>query len=181
MHVCIQKCPLKSTSSCNSFPVSREQLASWPISSVSVSRQSHGYSLRWVIKSPVSARLDLFSTRDAAFRGLPEIAVYRVDAEGRLRRLGLLVPVYPEGFVMRQDDGKTLHSEGLPWWLYDMRPQGYLGRAYAARYGAALQLPERLVDWTDTHALRALLAHGGDSGSEICFGRYCPGPLPCSA
>ena len=70
-----------------------------------------------------AARSIQYARRDT-FRGLPEIAVYRVDAEGRLRRLGLLVPVYPEGFVMRQDDGKTLHSEGLPWWLYDMRPQG---------------------------------------------------------
>ena len=134
-----------------------------------------------------AARSIQYARRDT-FRGLPEIAVYRVDAEGRLRRLGLLVPVYPEGFVMRQDDGKTLHSEGLPWWLYDMRPQGYLGRAYAARYGAALQLPERLVDWTDTHALRALLAHGGDGVGNLLLGDIArdhflaaPEPTPIDA
>lgn len=116
-----------------------------------------------------AARSIQYTRRDAS-RGLPEIAVYRVDAEGRLRRLGILVPVCPDGFVMRQDDGKTLHSDGLPWWLYDMRPQGYLGRAYAARYGAALGLPERLVDWNDTHTLRALLAHGGDAVGNLLLG-----------
>jgi serine/threonine protein kinase HipA of HipAB toxin-antitoxin module len=56
----------------------------------------------------------------------------------------------------------TLHSDGLPWWLFDMRPQGYLGRAYAALHGAELGLPERLTDWNDSHALRALLAYGHD-------------------
>lgn len=134
-----------------------------------------------------AARSIQYTRRDAS-RGLPEIAVYRVDAQGRLRRLGILVPVYPDGFVMRQDDGKALHSDGLPWWLYDMRPQGYLGRAYAARYGAALQLPERLVDWTDTHALRALLAHGGDGVGNLLLGDSArdhflavPAPRPIDA
>lgn len=134
-----------------------------------------------------SARSIQYTRRDAS-RGLPEIAVYRVDAEGRLRRLGVLVPVCPDGFVMRQDDGKTVHSDGLPWWLCDMRPQGYLGRAYAARYGAALQLPERLVDWTDTHALRALLAHGGDGVGNLLLGDIArdhflaaPAPRPIDA
>lgn len=103
-------------------------------------------------------------------RGLRDIPVYRVDAEGRIRQLGTLVPVRPEGFVMCQQDGVTLHSDGLPWWLLDMRPQGYLGRAYAARHGAELGLPERLADWTDTHALQALLAHGYDVVGNLLLG-----------
>jgi len=134
-----------------------------------------------------AARSIQYTRRDTS-RGLPEIAVYRVDAEGRLHRLGLLVPVYPEGFVMRHDGGKTLHCDGLPWWLYDMRPQGYLGRAYAARFGAVLQLPERLVDWTDTHALRALLAHGRDGVGNLLLGEIArdhflaaPVPTPIDA
>ena len=105
-----------------------------------------------------SARSE-YTLRDTT-RGLPEIPVYRIDAEGRIQQLGALTPVRPDGFVMRQADGATLHSDGLPWWLFDMRPQGYLGRAYAARHGAELGLPDRLTDWTDTHVFRALLAHG---------------------
>jgi hypothetical protein len=84
---------------------------------------------------------------------------------------------------MRQDDGVSLHSDGLPWWLYDMRPQGYLGRAYAARHGAELQLPARLVDWDDTHALKALLAHGEDITGNLLLGdaardEFLAMPLP---
>jgi hypothetical protein len=103
-------------------------------------------------------------------RGLPDIPINRVNAEGQIRQLGTLVPVRPEGFVMRQEDGVTLHSDGLPWWLFDMRPQGYLGRAYAVRHGAELGLPERLADWSDTHALRALLVYGHDVVGNLLLG-----------
>lgn len=116
-----------------------------------------------------AARSIQYALRDN-LRGLPDIPVHQVDAEGRIRRLGNLIPVRPEGFVMRQEDGVTLHSEGLPWWLTDMRPQGYLGRAYAARHGAALGLPTRLGDWSDRHALRALLAHGHDMVGNLLLG-----------
>ncbi|MFT3734102.1 MAG: type II toxin-antitoxin system HipA family toxin YjjJ [Rhodocyclaceae bacterium] len=110
-----------------------------------------------------------YTLRDTQ-RGLPDMPVHRVDAQGLLHRLGTLVPVRPEGFVMREEGGATLHSDGLPWWLADMRPAGYLGRAYAARHGAALGLPARLPDWTDTHVLRALLTHGHDLPGNLLLG-----------
>ena len=97
-------------------------------------------------------------------------SVYRVGTDGMLRILGRLIPVYPEGFVMAQADGKMVHSDGLPWWLFDMRPQGYLGRAYNQRHGPRLGLPERLSDWSDTHALRALLLQGEDLPGNILLG-----------
>jgi hypothetical protein len=117
-----------------------------------------------------AARSIQYALRDSA-RGLPDIPVYRVDSEGRIRQLGTLIPVRPDGFVMRQEDGAIRHSDGLPWWLFDMRPQGYLGRTYAARHGAELGLPQHLSDWTDTHALRALLAHGQDGVGNLLLGQ----------
>jgi DNA-binding transcriptional ArsR family regulator len=129
-----------------------------------------------------AARSIQYTLRDTT-RGLPDIPVYRVDAEGRIRQLGTLIPVRPEGFVMCQEDGVTLHSDGLPWWLFDMRPQGYLGRAYAACHGVELGLPERLSDWTDAHALRALIGHGHDVVGNLLLGdvaraRFLAAPLP---
>ncbi|BCA66225.1 transcriptional regulator [Fluviibacter phosphoraccumulans] len=110
-----------------------------------------------------------YALRDRA-RGIGEAPVYRVSAEGILRELGTLIPVRPDGYVMVQSDGKTLHSESLPWWLYDMRPQGYLGRAYASRHAQMLGLPAALNEWNDTHALRALLAHGHDAIGNLLLG-----------
>jgi DNA-binding transcriptional ArsR family regulator len=116
-----------------------------------------------------SGRSIHYALRDTR-RRLSDIPIYRVSTEGLIKQLGTLIPVQPDGFVMQQQDGKTLHSDGLPWWLYDMRPQGYLGRAYVARYGANLGLPDRLADWTDTHALQALLVHGHDVVGNILLG-----------
>ncbi len=116
-----------------------------------------------------AARSIQYALRDT-IRGLPDIPIYRINAEGLIRKLGMLVPVRPEGFVMRQEDGVALHSDGLPWWLFDMRPQGYLGRAYAARHGVEIGLPERLADWSDTHVLRALLMHGHDVIGNLVLG-----------
>lgn len=116
-----------------------------------------------------AARSIQYALRDTT-RGFSDIAIYRVDAEGRIRQLGTLIAVRPEGFVMCEEDGTTRHSDGLPWWLFDMRPQGYLGRAYASRHAAELGLPGRLTEWTDSHALRALLAHGHDVVGNLLLG-----------
>jgi HipA-like C-terminal domain len=110
-----------------------------------------------------------YALRDTG-RGFGDVPVFRVDAEGRLTELGVLSPVRPDGFVFTQADGVQLHSDGLPWWLLDMRPQGYLGRAYATRYGAELGLPSTLKEWTDSHALRALLVHGHDLVGNLLLG-----------
>lgn len=69
-----------------------------------------------------AARSIQYTLRDST-RGLPDIPIYRVDEEGRIRQLGTLIPVRPEGFVMRQENGVALHSDGSPWWLLDMRPR----------------------------------------------------------
>jgi hypothetical protein len=116
-----------------------------------------------------AARSIQYALRDT-LRGLPDISISRVNSGGQIRQLGTLIPVRQEGFVMRQEDGVTQYSDGLPWWLSDMRPHGYLGRAYAARHGAELGLPERLSDWTDTHALRAMLTHGFDVVGNLLLG-----------
>ncbi len=129
-----------------------------------------------------SGRSIQYALRDSG-RGLGDIPIYRVSTDGTIRRLGILVPVRPDGFVMRQDDGQCLHSDSLPWWLLDMRPQGFLGRAYAEHHAAALGLPPRLAEWTDMHALRALLAHGHDVVGDLLLGdiareRFIDAPPP---
>ena len=86
--------------------------------------------------------------RDAG-RGFGDVPVFRVDAQGKLKELGLLTPVRPDGYVFTPADSLQVHSDGLPWWLLDILPQGYLGRAYAAHVGTTLGLPSTLKEWTD--------------------------------
>jgi len=116
-----------------------------------------------------AARSIQYALRDAT-RGFAEVPVYRVSAEGQIRRLGMLVPVRPDGFVMLQDDGTRLHSDGLPWWVQDMRPAGFLGRAFAISFAAELALPADINAWTDAHVLRALIHHGEDLVGNLLLG-----------
>ncbi|PAN79749.1 phosphatidylinositol kinase [Enterobacter cloacae] len=116
-------------------------------------------------------------------RGFSSAPVYRITEEGTVKPLGKLVPVYPDGFVMEQTDNICLHSDGLPWWLFDMRPQGYLGRAYASRFSPELGLPPNPENWSDTDVIRALLAHGHDAVGNLLIGEqarnhFVEMPLP---
>ena len=133
-----------------------------------------------------AARATRYALRDR-FRPLPNIAVYRVTTTGQIVALGTLYPVRPDGFVMVQTDGVSTHYEGLPWWLNDMRPQGFLGRAYAHRHASSLGLPADVRHWSDTDALRALLASGADPVGNLLLGGLArdhfvnaPAPLACA-
>ena len=124
-----------------------------------------------------------YALRDTT-RGFVSAPVFRISDEGQIREFGTLVPVRPNGFVMMQADGVTLHSDGLPWWLFDMRPQGYLGLAYASTYAAALGLPANPEHWGDNEVIRALLVHGHDAIGNLLIGdlardRFIGMPAPC--
>lgn len=110
-----------------------------------------------------------YALRDG-YRGVAPVPIYRVSEHGRVESIGQLIPVRADGFVMVQDGGAALHSDGLPWWLYDMRPQGYLGRAYASTYAAELGLSTNPDDWSDTEVIKALLAHGHDAVGNLLIG-----------
>ena len=110
-----------------------------------------------------------YALRDV-YRGFRSAPIYRITDEGRVNLLGELIPVHPEGFVMVQTDNVRRHSDGLPWWLFDMRPQGYLGRAYASTYAADLGLPANPEQWADSDVVRALLAHGHDAIGNLLIG-----------
>ncbi|WP_255252462.1 hypothetical protein [Enterobacter sp. CC120223-11] len=96
--------------------------------------------------------------------------VYRISEEGQVKLLGKLIPVYPQGYVMEQADKVCLHSDGLPWWLFDMRPQGYLGRAWASTYSAGIGLSANPENWNDSDVIKALLVHGHDAVGNLLIG-----------
>jgi len=116
-----------------------------------------------------AARATRYALRDN-FRGLADIPVYRVSDAGQITRLGLLIPVRPDGFVVVQTDGATTHHASLPWWISDMRPQGFLGRAYAHQHATSLGLPADVRHWSDADAVRALVLNGGDTVGNVLLG-----------
>ncbi|MEJ0085051.1 MAG: type II toxin-antitoxin system HipA family toxin YjjJ [Pseudomonadota bacterium] len=96
----------------------------------------------------------------------------QVDVEGNMRELGTLralagsswqFDATARGFAW---EGTTA---GLPYFLQDQRPAGFLGRTAPQRF-PELQLPQRVMDWSDDHYLRYLTQRGSDTVGDLILG-----------
>lgn len=114
-------------------------------------------------------RTVLYALKDES-RGMADTPVYQVDAQGKLSTWGMLISVHPEGFVMQQTDGVAMYHEGLPWWLLDALPQGFVGQTYAQTHGKAMGLPAKLAKWQPLHHWQALCAHHLDGLGHVLLG-----------
>jgi hypothetical protein len=100
------------------------------------------------------------------------LALFRVDEAGRPSEVGRMHLAYPDGCLL---EGEALRAwplgadmrdgwfDGIPYPLQDMRPEGYMGRAFAREHAAVLQVPEDPTKWNDDDALHALSLMGADS------------------
>lgn len=60
---------------------------------------------------------------------------------------------------------------GLPWFLQDLRPRGFLGRLLAKRYSDEIGVPSDPRSWSDDDILVFLLTHGCDLPGNLVLGR----------
>jgi hypothetical protein len=70
---------------------------------------------------------------------------------------------------LERESGDGQSFTGLPPFIEDMRPQGYIGRGFPARY-PELGLPGRIRDWSDDHQLIALAMRGEDCVGNLIIG-----------
>ena len=101
-----------------------------------------------------------------------QVAIHEATPEGVLRPFGTLFPLAGGGFWMDEADkahGSSDFHESLPWFLLDMRPQGFLGRGFAAAH-PALNLPANLQHWSDDQILKALVNAGEDLPGNLIVG-----------
>jgi hypothetical protein len=103
------------------------------------------------------------------------LPLYRISATGNLVQWGVLHPVMPSGYLVETLATPVVeaHSEvhhGLPWFLQDMRPQGFIGRIFARRHGPVLGLPADPNRWTDDQTLLALSNVGYDVPGNLIVG-----------
>jgi hypothetical protein len=98
--------------------------------------------------------------------------VYRVDESGNVRPIGRLQALVGGGYWWQAEDGdsESRYFEQLPWFVQDLRPDGFVGRAFAQRHGAELGLPEKLGDWNDDDVLLALAWRGEDHIGNLLIG-----------
>ncbi|MBB1089615.1 type II toxin-antitoxin system HipA family toxin YjjJ [Lysobacter sp. SG-8] len=72
--------------------------------------------------------------------------------------------------LYRHDEFANGEYPDLPWFLYDLRPQGFLGRALARRHAMELGISENPEDWSADDVLIALLRRGDDLPGNLVLG-----------
>jgi hypothetical protein len=110
--------------------------------------------------------------------------VYRIEESGRARPLGRLEALAgdrpwrmqwaeaPPAWADRFEDRNGLW-ESFPFFLGDVRPQGFLGRAIAREVGAMLAVPDDPRRWSDDDVLLYLQAQGEDLPGDQVIGDEC--------
>lgn len=101
------------------------------------------------------------------------VPVMRINAQGQPSPFGRMVPlvgVGAKGAVwVDEEDGLSKRFDGLPWFLDDMRPQGFMGRTFASTH-PELQLGNDPRFWSDDDVLRALALCGDDLPGNLVVG-----------
>lgn len=114
-------------------------------------------------------------------RGRAEsLSLYRIDAAGKGHLAAHLDLTSPAGSALAyaEDcpwplDADTMRDgwfDGLPYFLLDMRPQGFLGRHFAHRYSRTLAVADDLNAWSDDDVVHVLATLGDDQSGDLILG-----------
>lgn len=105
--------------------------------------------------------------------------LYRLTPVGRPDRLGevfrlqggswFLQPTRPLPLFLHGEFADGLYPD-LPWFLDDLRPQGFLGRAFVHRHAADLEAPDDLMRWQAEDVITAQLRRGSDLPGDLVLG-----------
>ena len=98
-----------------------------------------------------------------------QIGIVRVDTQGRVSPFANMVALPGGRFWVNEADGLTQIHDGLPWFLDDMRPQGFMGQTFVQNH-PELSLPADLRHWNDDHALKAMVLAGDDLPGNLIVG-----------
>lgn len=105
--------------------------------------------------------------------------LYRIDANGRPETLGQLHALHGDNFYFEPDGLRPvfLHQDfdsglfpGLPWFLDDQRPQGFLGRSFARRIAGEINMAEDILRWRVDGIVLGLLRHGENQPGDLVLG-----------
>lgn len=98
-----------------------------------------------------------------------EVLVMHIDPQGRPSPFARMVPLEGGAFWVDEVDGEHRRHDGLPWFLDDMRPQGFMGRTFAHAH-PELQLGHDPRHWSDDDVLRAMTLYGDDLPGNLIMG-----------
>jgi hypothetical protein len=104
--------------------------------------------------------------------------LYAIDAAGNPALLSNLALIHPQGTQLRLEqtgwpvppEARDGWWDGLPYPLYDIRPQGYLGRSFARAEHVRLGVAPDPEAWTDDDIVYALSQAGADTPGNLILG-----------
>lgn len=112
----------------------------------------------------------------------PEWPVYRIDPSGQAHLWSILTvfhgawhlswPAQAPAWTPLISDPDGL-CQGFPFFLSDIRPQGFLGRAIARRLSTSHLLPDNPTHWSDDDTLLFLATAGTDLPGDLVIGDDC--------
>ncbi|MFW9615620.1 type II toxin-antitoxin system HipA family toxin YjjJ [Aquabacterium sp.] len=134
------------------------------------------------IVSAGKARRTRYALRRPLRGALQDLPLYEVNREGRIDQIGTLSALHPQGSCLHlslpaghtpwpmPDEARDGWWGGLPYPLYDMRPQGYMGRQFALAEHRQLGVPAAPNDWDDDDILHVLNQRGHDLSGNLILG-----------
>jgi hypothetical protein len=111
--------------------------------------------------------------------GTLELPLYTISKNGKPQHLGALIPLANGEWYLESDSKipSLFHGEfkdgfypGWPWFLADLRPSGFLGRAFACRMARLLDFDTNPENWTDLNVARALSMFGSNLPGNFITG-----------
>jgi hypothetical protein len=110
------------------------------------------------------------------------IPLYRVLENGQIEPTGQLTPIRSGSHTLWlleaknplpalcSDEFKDGLYPGWPWFLEDLRPSGFLGRAFGKRMARLFQIKEKPEDWSDLELLTSLIGFGANLQGNFILG-----------
>ncbi len=99
-----------------------------------------------------------------------EFPLYTIDGAGSPTKVGVLHSISGGRYWLQPPEGLGRVFPDLPYFLQDMRPQGYLGRTFPRQHNH-LGVPPRIADWASDHVTIALVLAGEDCVGNLVLGR----------
>ena len=102
--------------------------------------------------------------------------LYRVDESENVERIGVLYSTsagfyldgdYPAFFG---DEFKNKIFPSLPWFLFEHRPQGFVGRNIVYNLNKTFGISKELKSWGDSDILEYDVRFGGDLAGSLILG-----------
>jgi hypothetical protein len=125
------------------------------------------------------ARASRYALAHAIARSGSHWPLYRISADGKPETLGELHALHRDEFFFEPQGARPAFMQGdfasglfagMPWFLDDQRPQGFLGRAFARRIAADIDAPVDPLIWRADDIVLALLRHGDDQPGDLVLG-----------